>query len=844
MTGGKLFDKRYPSEWTAVLHPDRFRTYSHVATDGRVVYLATTSSSCWGAPCAGQLVAMDLELPTQYCEHVFAEGGVALCEQCNCNASGCPAATDPTNVARSMRQRPNGGGNNGWDSCNGFGGFWSSAIQFPAANDTAAGTNVSAAASGLAVQGRGPLLFVSFQTRNEIRVYDKTSGELLSVATVDQPRQLATMSNVDMSRPPGEKDGQLFAVLGKGSDMVGLFTVNMSSGAMRLTANTTNLSAPVLNLALSPDGERLVVAEGGSAQLVVRSSDRLQELHRIGEAGGYLANPADVDVRPTRWHWIDSHNVPGMALAFDGDTASDGQNVFGDTVWLTDPGNHRILHLNLTTGALLGDPVMFIPSSYVATAVESNPKRVFSNFLEFEVQYEDNLPLNRSWKLVRNWGAALPAGMKARDSSVWDGFHAVVEVAGTTLGYLTGLDNPNVTDPHRDGQAATVVEMTAGKPVSAVAWFNNSQGNPFPGDIYPFPTAMLSGDGSIRYLNGSGAAGNTDNMTQQSVWSAAYDPSAKTFDFPGTMLATWSTRSSELGARYGSPGVRFPITDDGQLVLFDANAYGLRDNQHGHPNRAFHLGAIKRGGTKLSWQASPWGKWELIDGPPELWGDLSRLVGTGREMYRGFNVSQSVIDPATKDGRFGGNDTAINYAASFPCVAGNDIIYGFHGEFWSNGEANQQAHFRDNGLFIGQFGMPNKPGTPKILNQKGLGGQGTYRLDWKPAGHAGNSFSPVFVKAGNASFYIHNDENSHGGVHRWRVDGLDAVQVMTLELDPALAMHAAAAGLKARTKKQAAAARRAEAISRVTEAANAAEAEACRLADETLREELAAFFST
>ena len=291
--------------------------------------------------------------------------------------------------------------------------------------------------------------------------------------------------------------------------------------------------------------------------------------------------------------------------------------------------------------------------------METNPTRVFSNFQEFEVRYEDGLPLNRSWKLVRNWGAALPAEMKARDSSVWDGVHAVVEVAGTTLGYLTGLDNPNVTDSHQNGQAAAVVEMAPGKPVSVVAWFNNSQGNPFPGDIYPFPTAMLSGDGAIRYLNGSGAAGTADNVTRQSVWSAAYDPSTKTFGFPGTMLATWLTRSSELGARYSSPGVRFPITDSGCLVLFDASSDRPDRPDNVYPNRAFHLGGIKRGDAQLSWQASPWGKWELVDGPSELWGG-ERLVGTGNNIYRGFNVSQQVIDPGTKDGRFGGNDTACH----------------------------------------------------------------------------------------------------------------------------------------------------------------------------------------
>ena len=117
MSGVKLFDKRYPSQWGGLMHADRFRTYGHVATDGQRVYAATTSQSCWGAPCPGQLVAVDLTLPNRYCEHNFTEGGVAVCQGCRCNSSGCAAATDPAVVAAAFRQRANGGANNGWDGC-------------------------------------------------------------------------------------------------------------------------------------------------------------------------------------------------------------------------------------------------------------------------------------------------------------------------------------------------------------------------------------------------------------------------------------------------------------------------------------------------------------------------------------------------------------------------------------------------------------------------------------------------------------------------------------------------------------------------------------------------------
>jgi hypothetical protein len=46
---------------------------------------------------------------------------------------------------------------------------------------------------------------------------------------------------------------------------------------------------------------------------------------------------------------------------------------------------------------------MFLPASYQSAVSPGEPTRVFSNFLEFSVDYSK--PINTSWTLVNNWGA-------------------------------------------------------------------------------------------------------------------------------------------------------------------------------------------------------------------------------------------------------------------------------------------------------------------------------------------------------------------------------------------------------------------------------------------------------
>ena len=94
-------------------------------------------------------------------------------------------------------------------------------------------------------------------------------------------------------------------------------------------------------------------------------------------------------------------------------------------------------------------------------------------------------------------------------------------------------------------------------------------------------------------------------------------------------------------------------------------------------------------------------------------------------------------------------------------VLGSDVMYGFHGEFWKGSEANQFLHF-NNGLFVGQFGTPNR--DYHILCGTLAGSQALVELGIP--GKAGNSLSLSLAEHGGVLCLYHNDEGNHGGVQQ------------------------------------------------------------------------------
>ena len=173
----------------------------------------------------------------------------------------------------------------------------------------------------------------------------------------------------------------------------------------------------------------------------------------------------------------------------------------------------------------------------------------------------------------------------------------------------------------------------------------------------------------------------------------------------------------------------FPQTDSGVVVFFNPGK-----------SAGMHLGGVRAGEDRWLWRASPSGQWTL-----DADGAVTSLDGT-YEVARG-----------------------VEYPGSVVTVAGRDIVYGYHGEAWNGGQADQWMHYRDDGLFIGQFGAPVYPAQNRVVAH---------------TGQAGNAFSPQLVRVNGRLYLWHNDESVHGGVHRWRIDGVEQARTLAASISP------------------------------------------------------------
>lgn len=175
----------------------------------------------------------------------------------------------------------------------------------------------------------------------------------------------------------------------------------------------------------------------------------------------------------------------------------------------------------------------------------------------------------------------------------------------------------------------------------------------------------------------------------------------------------------------------YPTTSSGIIVSFSP---GKSDG--------FHLGGIDPRRQGWLWRASPAGAWDV-------------------------DASGNIVP---RDGRYG-LDPSVQYPANIVTVTGRNIVFGYHGEGWHGGEADQWLHFHDDGLFVGQFGTFGIP-RPAHQHQNA------------PAGFAGNAFTPQLVTVNGQVYLWHNDESGHSGIHRWWLEGADTMRELTAPISP------------------------------------------------------------
>ncbi|WP_080241345.1 RICIN domain-containing protein [Spirosoma rigui] len=550
----------------------------------------------------------------------------------------------------------------------------------------------SGTVTGLAVQKNGNFLFVSHKNLHQIRVYDKNTGTQVQAPFMNDAAGLAV-------------DGQdnLWVING---NTVRKYRVESNGALSDMGLGLSGIEAPMA-IAVSPDNNTVLVADGGrNQQLKAFSNQNGSPSWTMGQPGGYASDP---NVSNDKFYFSDvSGKINSTFLAF----APDG------SFWVGDSGNYRAQHYSASRGFL--DNIQYIQHNYSSYVDQANPRRVFAQFLEYEVDYSKPLEANNgSWRLIKNWRASVPA--------------SYFDVSTINHQYITNIFQDVVT--MRNGRVygfmrrygdnkLVVVELPANGPlrVTNVAF-----------DYQNKYTYHITADGSLRQ-----SIKNSDNLVGTLNWQTR-----PLTGFDGNNDPVWGAVQAHASAPingggepidwYGGSDRTGETTSSGVVISFDAGKI------NGAMGGGSHLGGVRAGDNKWLWKTA---------------------YATSVD-YKGAYPIDGAYDV--------GN--GVEYAGGGISVFERSIFWNYHGEFWKGSQVNKWQHVYDNGLLVGIFGKTG----PEARAEAPDGGA--------VPGMAGNVYSGTVVKAPNGNVYLyHGEENGWAGIHRWRIDNLGSIQEQVIPL--------------------------------------------------------------
>lgn len=547
--------------------------------------------------------------------------------------------------------------------------------------------------------------------------------------------------HADAGNPPTgiavQAAGPVLAVAYAAENRVRLFdkTSGHALGELAVTLATGSGN----HLAMAPDGDLWVLTPGG-AQRWTALATTPQLAAQVTGLARPLAVAVDPQDRQSVWvadggrsQQVKHFDADGRALgalgraggctattAIGADTLcflltpsfeQTGLAVDGShALWVVDTSNNRIVQFG-ADGAPVAT-VSYLPATYAVAVDTGNPARVFANFLEFRVDPALTPGQPGGWTLVRNWLPTLPSALRDANAQnrEWGGFFAVRTLANGRTYALLKANNQQA-----------LVELGADGRLRRSSALRTPQA----GESVP----VIEADGSLTYARTEGGQQRVlsqrldrFNVLGDPVWSTTVTTRA-------TVPADAASPAYPIGTFTGLSGAQFPATASGRVVFLNPAV----DAASG-----YHLGAADGSGG-WAWRASPSGSTD----------------GRGSFQTRA-------------------QDSQIQYGGNLVQSDGHNIVYGYHGEFWTDpltrktGQANQFMHYTDSGLFVGQFGVP----STRLVKNYG-------------PGVGGNSFAIQLVRTGGATYLYHNDEWGSGGVVRWRLQGADDLRELSGTVTPA-----------------------------------------------------------
>ena len=528
---------------SAPVSPANFeRVFHDVAFDGTIAYLPNSgntpeSNNYYHLP-ELFVVAFDLtktaakfspkapyNLTQQFCMHAFSAPG-AQTEVCTtgtsrpsppwvCKTDGCVSTSNPQTWLALDFHRLNTTVPAGCNSNR----SWSGSCHY------------TSEPSGITVQRNGKLLLVShaYADTPSIKVYDKLTGANRgSLALPEQPGVLAFAAD----------EKSVWTVLrGATGGKISRYAVPASAQSFTSAplASVTGVHT-ACELAVQPITNELWVIERKS-----------QAILRFPADGGSVGKAWGTSLNLSFPYIIGSSNGAGFGMS-DMVCASASFGRDGSDIWLTDPGSRRIIRVDVATEKIK-DTVMFLTVQYTAAADWTNPNRVFSNFLEFEVDYDVPLTPSSGWKLKHNWGTGLPAKYHAQIGLThWSfaGFKSVVTVDNHTLAKTSVSPNDLDPDPANDeiGEATLFVEM-----------MQNGKLRPLVKFLHGVSIDLLP-DASLRSI----VFDHKSNFTWVGI--APWDPTALNWTLPFKTIANVSESKAKLSPHFsGGQGGTAPVMD-------------------------------------------------------------------------------------------------------------------------------------------------------------------------------------------------------------------------------------------------------------------------------------------
>jgi len=501
--------------------------------------------------------------------------------------------------------------------------------------------------TGLAVQKTGDYLFICRSTANEIKVLNKTTGATVQTVGLTSAREICI-------------DGSDNVWLISGTNTVARYTVNTDGTLTSATLTLTGLVNP-LSVKVNNANNLIAVADGSSSQQVkFFNSSTGALISTLGTSNGYYD---DATVNNNKFYFSDAKGDKKIFIAFQ-------QN--DDSYWVNDFGNNRIQHYSSSNVFI--NRIMALGASYNVRIDPNNINRVFSNYMEFNIDYSTQvLTGNAGWTLVKNWGAIV---------SNDDDFYRIKFITtlsnGRTYAFLRHTNN-----------TLEVVELGSDNKIR------------FTGVIKSLGLVLLE-DGSIQELTRSGIS-----YTYKKYPLLSFD---------GSGNPVWGTTAEILATAYGDTTVGNP-TNEMEYKMFSATKSVFfqpnpRVNDIPTFSTGYHLGIMNRGSnTYLAQTEKSTHRNYSGDYPAPGWFDCGNMVyvyagGTMNILDRNIITSyhgefwknmqtnwyNHYYDNGLAIGQFGTDRNVVGlYTIAAPKMAGNALtpivvkdsngdLYLYHGD--------------------------------------------------------------------------------------------------------------------------------------------------------------------